>query len=90
MRTVSLVYHLSILRYFQFNELGWRFLRIKVRTEQVPCKNYRDFSDLHCELHTQMPANAKGALNFEIGIVPWLKYACFKGIFWEELIQICY
>ena len=30
--TISLVYHLSILRYFQFNEesQGWRWLRIRV------------------------------------------------------------
>ena len=43
--TILLVYHLSILRYFQFNEVsqGWRCLRIRMPTDQVPCKTIGPF-----------------------------------------------
>ena len=64
MTTILLVYHLSILRYFQFNEgsQGWRCLPIRVPTDQVPCKTI-GISNLHCALHTHMLTNAK-SVNF--------------------------
>ena len=70
--TILLVYHLSILRYFQFNEVsqGWRRLRIRMPTDQVPCKTI-GISNLHCALHTHMLTNAKSVVTFEIGVIPW-------------------
>ena len=70
--TILLVYHLSILRYFQFNEVsqGWRCLRISMPTDQVPCKTI-GISNLHCALHTHMLTNAKSVLTSEIGVIPW-------------------
>ena len=70
--TILLEYHLSILRYFQFNEVsqGWRCLRIRMPTDQVPCKTI-GISNLHCVLHTHMVTNAKSVVTFEIGVIPW-------------------
>ena len=70
--TILLVYHLSILRYFQFNEVsqGWRCLRIRMPMDQVPCKTM-GICNLHCALHTPMLTRAKSVLTFEIGIIPW-------------------
>ena len=65
-------YHLSILRYFQFNEVsqGWRCLRIRMPTNQVPCRT-KGISNLHCALHMHMLTNAKSVVTFEIGLIPW-------------------
>ena len=70
-RQFYIVCHLSILRYFQFNEVsqGWRCLRIRMPTDQVPCKTI-GISNLHCALHMHMPTNARSAITFEIGVIP--------------------
>ena len=67
-----IVYCLSILRYFQFSEVsqGWRCLRIRMPTDQVPCKT-KGISNLLCALHTHMLTNAISVVIFEIGVIPW-------------------
>ena len=63
--TILLVYHLSILRYFQFNEVsqGWRCPRIRIPTDQVPCKTI-GISNLHCALHTHNANKCLKCFNF--------------------------
>ena len=69
--TILLVYHLSILRYFQFNEVsqGWRRLRIRMPRIRYRVKLYGFL--IYTALHTHMLTNAKSVVTFEIGIIPW-------------------
>ena len=54
----------------QWSKSGWKFQRINVPTDQVPCKTI-GISNLHCALHTHMLTIAKSVLSFEIGVILW-------------------